>query len=545
MKTRELPKTPLTESKFEKFARLVVCILMILVMGFLTLVSLLHTCGMDIVPNLEQVTYLNDSFYLNIIILALSISICFIVMPRLKKIPLWAELLFISVWTIVLGMIWVYSSNSAPTEDSGTVTGASLAFASDNSTSTPPPISEDNRYFRNYSFQLGYVFFNELLIRFAGLFGEVENLLFLEALNVVFLAASYVGIILINDMLFEDKRVRHLTVFLLALSMQPVIFCSFLYGIFPGLVFAVWAVYLEIRWLKKSEIHSGIISAVLIGIAVLLKSNYNIALIAMLAVAFVKLFTRKKYIMDAVYMLLCCVTAFSLPPAVKGMYESRYNVDLGEPVPYISWIAMGMNEPTFEGCGPGWYNAGCTIGNYEENNFDPDAASKDSVQNIKDRLAFFAENRQYANNFFYQKIVSQWNETTYQSIWNNKVRGQYKEKTGIAKWACDREKGENAVEGFMDIYAQLIFAAVLLGVIACLRNKDLLAVMFPLIILGGFLYHLISEAKSQYSMPYFVLMTGFAAYGITSLYDIFEKYFKKIGWLSRLMGCDDKSMKNV
>ena len=72
----------------------------------------------------------------------------------------------------------------------------------------------------------------------------------------------------------------------------------------------------------------------------------------------------------------------------------------------------------------------------------------------------------------------------------------------------------------MDLYTQLIFAAVLFGVIMCTRNKNLFSTIFPLIILGGFLYHLISEAKSQYSIPYYVIMTGFAAYGLCCLYDI-------------------------
>jgi hypothetical protein len=77
----------------------------------------------------------------------------------------------------------------------------------------------------------------------------------------------------------------------------------------------------------------------------------------------------------------------------------------------------------------------------------------------------------------------------------------------------------------MDVYTQLIFVAVLIGLLACLRNKNFLSIALPLIILGGMLYHLISEAKSQYSMPYFILMVGFAAYGICIAYDFAVKRF--------------------
>lgn len=530
----------LEETRFERFARLVICILMLMIMGFLTIVSLLHTSGMDIVPNLEQVSYLNDNPWFNLIFLVFGAWICLRILPKLEKIPLWAEIVFVSAWTIILGLIWVYSSQSAPTEDSGTVTSAAKAFAENNFS-----VFTDRRYFKDYSFQLGYVFFNEMLIRLAAVFTEVSDLLFLEALNVILLALSYIGLLLIQDILFEDQRVRHMTAFLFLFSLQPILFCSFLYGIFPGLVFAVWGVYCELIWLKKNRILFAFLSAVCIGIAVLLKSNYIIVFIAMMAVMFVELFRRKKYALDIVYMALCCLLTMTLSPAVKGMYEARSGVDLGEPIPYICWIAMGMNEPTFEGCGPGWYNAGCTVHNFERSNYDPDIASKNAMQNIKDRLQYFSKNTQYANDFFYEKFVSQWNETTYQSIWTNNVRGQYAPKTGIAAWVCSREKGQNAVEGFMDLYTQLVFASVLMGIASCIKNKEFLRIMFPLIILGGFLYHLISEAKSQYAMPYYVLMTAFAAYGLVTAYDFLCAKYGNIKWFTGTMGIVQTSVEKT
>ncbi|MBR4318886.1 MAG: hypothetical protein IKP69_02390 [Oscillospiraceae bacterium] len=49
----------------------------------------------------------------------------------------------------------------------------------------------------------------------------------------------------------------------------------------------------------------------------------------------------------------------------------------------------------------------------------------------------------------------------------------------------------------------------------------------PLIILGGIMYHMLSEAKSQYAISYFVMMTAIAAYGICIAYDIFAKKMQK------------------
>ncbi|MBE6862180.1 MAG: hypothetical protein E7497_04690 [Ruminococcus sp.] len=548
-KTETKPQNSLLkeDNKFEAFARIVISVLMIGIMGLLSLASLLHTTGMEIVHEgegydtivnrlnveLESVIYYNDNLFANLFFLVICILVCFVLIPRLKKIPLWAEISFIGAWTIILGMIWINSSQTAPSEDSWRVTEAAWRFSKDNFDMMLEP------YYKNYSYQLGYVFFNEMLIRLQGVFTEVENLLFLEAYNVIFLAATYIGIILINDRIFTDKRIRHLTVFLLAVSAQPIIFTVFLYGIIPGLMFAVYAIYFEIVYLQKNNIPCGIISIFCIAIAVMIKSNYLIALIAMLAIAFVKMFSRKKFIYDIIYIACAAIISMSISPAVVNHYEKKSGVDLGDSVPYVSWIAMGMSESHLA---PGWYNYTKTVSNFEENNFDAEEASKDSVAYIKERIKYFRENPQYTNDFFYKKFVSQWNETSYQSIWNNEVRYQFKDKGKLSAWVCG--EGENKVKDYMDIYAQLIFIAVLVGVVACLRNKNLLSVILPLNILGGFLYHLLAEAKSQYAIPYFILMMGFAAYGLCVAYDIFSKKYAENSTLARIF-CFESSVETV
>ena len=536
-KKSDAPSTPLTDNKFESFARLVISAVALLFMGVLTLSSFLHTTGMEIVldgqgvdnsvqhikVSLESVVYYNDNIISNLIFLALSLMICFLVMPLLKKAPLWAEIAFIGVWTIVLGCIWVGSSQSAPSEDSWWVTDAGLRFARDEF-----HLLENERYFKNYSFQLGYVFFNEILIRAYKLFAEVKNLLFLEYVNVVLLAVTYIAIVLIMKRIFKDQRVRHMTVFLLAFAAQPIIFCSFLYGIIPGLAFAVWALYFEIVYLQSNKLQYAFFSVLCIGIAVMIKSNYLIFLIAIVAIAFVKLFKRKRFVQDICFIVMAVALSMSVSPLVKSMYESRSGVDLGDAVPYVSWISMGMNESENA---PGWYSYGPTLTNFEVNQFNADEASKDSVKNIKDRLKYFSENPQYANDFFYKKFVSQWNETSYQSLWNNEVRYNYDIRGELAEWALS--DGENKIKTYMDIFTQLIFAAVFVGLLACLKNRNFLTAALPLIIIGGMLYHLLSEAKSQYSIPYFILMTGFAAYGVVLIHDAVARKLDSMGRHSR------------
>ncbi len=513
-------------TKLEHFVRIVVCLFALFLMGVLTLASIFSTTGMEIVregegvdnlilkirENIESVWYYHDNIFANLIWMAVGFAVCFAVMPWLKKLSLPKEMLLVSVWVIVLGTIWVVSSQVMPSEDSGTLAAASERSSRGDFEWMELP------YFSYYSYQLGYILFNEMLIRIHMLFTETRTLIFLEILNVIFLALIYDGMLLLSKLLFKDEKIHHLTAVLLLFSIQPIIACVFVYGIYPGMVFAVWAIVFEVYYFQTGKIRFIPLSAVFIAVSYTLKPNYLICLIAMMIVALVKCFgvlkQPRKLAARLAYIVLSCCLAYSLPNYAISSYEARSGIELGESIPMTSFIAMGMNEA---GNAPGWYSYWYTITNFESHEFHTKESSEASVEEIKNRLQYFSENKNYRNEFFYKKFVSQWNETSYQSIWNNKVRMQYKEKGKFAFWVCN--DAEKNFKYYMDLYSQLIFAGVLLGSFACLRKKELMQVFFPLIIIGGMLYHLMAESKSQYAMPYYILMTGFAAVGICWLYD--------------------------
>lgn len=508
--------------------RIVIAAFMLFLMGVLSMASILGTTGMEIVKEgegkdnvvqhireqIEAVVFYNDNILANILWLAICFALVYLLMPLLKKLPLWAELLIVVVWTTALGIWWINTSNVAPSEDSWVVSQTAIDFSKGDFHA----IAEGERYFRNYPFQLGFVLFEEVLIHIAGIFGEVENLIFIQDISVVLLASSYVAMLLMLNSIFEDKRIRHVAFLLLLFCIQPIISCTFLYGIVPGFAFSVWAVYLEICFIKSDKWHKklifGILSAFCITLSVIIKTNNLIVLVAMVMLAVVTAFRDKKSLLNIVLSVVCVFSCSVTPDAIASMYEKRADVELGASVPMISWFAMGMQEASNA---PGWYNAGATLGNLDSAGMDEEKAAEQSKQEIKKRIGDFANDPQYRNDFFYKKYTSVWNETSYQSLWNNKVRWQYKDKTGLAKWACG--DGERAVKNYMDIFAQFIFILCLCGIIYCIKQKNTFAMVMPLIVLGGMMYHLLAEAKSQYALPYFVWLTFFAACGFIFLYD--------------------------
>lgn len=88
-------------------------------------------------------------------------------------------------------------------------------------------------------------------------------------------------------------------------------------------------------------------------------------------------------------------------------------------------------------------------------------------------------------------------------------------------------KGDSA-EGllrYMDAYTTLLYASFAGGLICIfvgfIRRRegeaatDLPQALLPLIVLGGFLYHMLFEAKSQYLLTYLPLMAPTAAFFLT------------------------------
>lgn len=513
--------------KLESFSRIVISILMIYIMGMLSIISLFSTTGMQTIEEGEEVDsvvirifkaqesviFYHDDFLINLIMLAVFGILCFLILPKMKKLSLRTELIFMTVWTVLWGVIWVNSSMVEPTFDSAYVTEYAKKFASGDYSGM------SDVYLQEYPFQLGYIFLTEILYRITTAnFGEPETTIFIQVMNVIFLALIYDGIILINHELFEDKRPRHMTVLLFSVCAQPVIFCSFTYGIIPAFAFSVWALCLEILYFRKNKIWMAIVSAICLGIAVMIKNNNYIVMIAMLIIAVIQLLRRKQLLKDAVYVILAGVMGMSMLPGVISHYEKKSGAELGDSLPYVSWIAMGMCEG-FRA--PGWYRGTYTTKKFEELDMNQEAMRAYSENLLQERLEYFKENPQYRKDFFYRKFTSQWNETSYQSIWNNTVRKQYKDKGKLSQWVC--YDGADKVKSYMDFYAQLIFWGCLLAVAGCLKNRNFLAVSMPLVVLGGILYHMLAEAKSQYAMSYFILMIGIAAYGICIGYDLFSK----------------------
>ena len=75
----------------------------------------------------------------------------------------------------------------------------------------------------------------------------------------------------------------------------------------------------------------------------------------------------------------------------------------------------------------------------------------------------------------------------------------------------------------MNQFQQLIFLGVLLSSVIFIKEKNLRNCLPAIVLLGGMFYHLLFEAKSQYSLPYFIIMIPLAAYGLCCVFFAISK----------------------
>lgn len=494
-----------------------VCAAVSLLFLFLFAASMFSTSYVDINnPNKERLFFLKDNVFLSVAML-LCFCVLFILLQKLlDKISAKRLQQFLFVWTLIFGCVFVFSSMSSPTHDSYIVTNTAYSIAKGNINAL------EGSYFRYYPFQLGYVLMNEIIFRIFPVVGYGAYLL-TEVINIVFLAFAYIAITMLSGMLFNNDRAKKNTTLLLILCPQGILFSTFTYGFIPGFTFGIYAILFAVVYLQKDKKIYAVLSAVMIAFAAAIKLNYVIILAAICAVCAVYFVCKRRKWFDLAYIAMAVLMVFGLKQLIVTSYEKRSGLDFGSGIPMISWMAMGLSDNSM---GPGWFSGNYTTANFESNGMDADKASEASLEVVKKRVKTFAADIPYAADFFTRKALSQWNEPAYQSIWTNQVRGQIKEKGALAAYICG--EGEKKTTKYMEYMQQLIFFASCVAILQLLIKKagkvELMQLVFPIVILGGFLYHMLFEAKSSYILVYFIMMMPLAANSLNSFYTVAEKH---------------------
>lgn len=514
--------------KSEEYIRNLICGLMAVILGFLFVDSLMHSMILTHTAKMfEGISLHHDNFIFNLIYMAAIMSVSLVVMPKLEKYPVKVFALILAAETLIIGIWWVISSQASPQADQFVVSHAAY-LASKNDFS----FMED-QYFSNCSYQLGMVLFYEIQIR---LFGKLsDTIVYTQIINVLYLVSAYIALILLLGKLFKKKRIQIMAAITMMFSVQPLLYTTFVYAVIPGIANVLWALYFEIKYFetesKKKYLWAGI-SVFFITFAVMVKTNNLICLIALSGTAFIKFISRRK-ISDIAYIAVMLVCSLNILSVVSASYENRSDTKLGPNIPMTGYIAMGLSDPGgVLGCNAmGWYSSHYTSTNYASHNYNVEETKAYAMEGIKEAVHKFSTDFGYANDFFYEKNSSQWCEPTYASLWVNLVVFRYNDvEPGAFASAVINSNGGDSHSGlleYMNVFQIFIYMTSFAGVFVCFRKKDLFCSSMILIVLGAFLYHMIFEGKSQYILPYYIILTGFSAVGYDALLNRFSKFSLK------------------
>lgn len=489
-----------------------VSLLSLLFMCYLLPMSFFRTTDMSTGGGIGEIVRFDyDNFFLNIIALFLCLCLFYLVWRIVSRLELVHILMFLCAWVLLFGFGLVVSAKLQPSEDSYIVTFFARQAARGD-------LSYYHEYFRFFPYQFGFVLYEEIVLRLCYLVmpraPEGFSSLILQGLNVVYTAFSYFALVMFTGRAFKSEIVQKLTAALMFFCLPALFFVTFMYGNVPSFACVCGALWAFAAYHDQGRWHQGLLTVLLMALAVMLKLNSLIVVVALLIVWLLKLL-KKPDVKSAVLAVLLLVSVLVTADLPQKLYEKRSGEDFGDGIPKISWLAMGLHEGS--SCS-GWYNPTYTTTAYRLSEYDGEATAQVARDAISQRMKVFGENLIECERFFGRKFLSQWNEPSYQGLWNNQLRDHYSQPGLMYELLCHRM--ERGVKGFMNIYQQLVFFGFTLGLLRIFRRKDMIYALLPLTVLGGMLYHLLFEAKSQHSQCYFIMMLPVAAYGIARLYEL-------------------------
>lgn len=367
-----------------------------------------------------------------------------------------------------------------------------------------------NVYFHNYSYQLGICLFFEAIAR---LLPGLDLALTVQILN----AVMTVGIVLVLQrflaLLTEEENAQHALNAMLLLFLPMGLYCIYVYGTIPMLLLTVCAFWGFALYARSLRVRHGIAWAACIALSVFMKPNAQLNLLVLVAASALLALNRRTF-KPLLYAGLAVLLSMLLPRLAQWQYELRSGVTLTDDLSMLSRLVMGFQRST---AGAGWYNG------YTERFSSwimPKEESRAIILSDAAALAAeFAADPAMLLRFLEEKCASLWLEPSYSTLWAGSVSELLGRFNGLG-FLLYRENSamRTALEQGMDIYQQAMYALCCLGVLRTLRKRaDPVQLLLPLTVLGGFAYHLLFEAKSQYIYPYAMLMIPLAAQGIAAL----------------------------
>lgn len=284
----------------------------------------------------------------------------------------------------------------------------------------------------------------------------------------------------------------------------------FLYNNIPSLCLQMAAIYGLLRFEKKRSIGWAAVAVGCLTLACVIRTNAIIAAIAMVCICVLWLMREPKRWGSLVLAGCLIVCPLAAQNGVRQYYRQATGAPLPGGTPMTGYIMMGLQEGARAN---GWY----TDYSQKLNNLggDPSVQAAVAKRDVVNRLGEFAADPIYAAEFFGKKILSTWMEPTYESLVSGpSSEGGAECRTGLLMSLYGGGKAWKLYNFLTRLLA--FFLYLLSGLYPFLRSRvekqrmGTLELLGLVLFMGGFLFHLFWETKSQYVFGYIVTLLPLA-----------------------------------
>lgn len=421
--------------------------------------------------------------------------------PYIRRLDTRVPAVLLALLSILFCVLWVLNSGTAPRGDQNLICDAASQMNQGNY-----GYLEKGRYVAEFPHQLGIITLLRILFRLFG-DGNFRSFQILNAFAVGFIVwYSY----RIAEVLSSSKTVELLALTMSFLCLPMYFYTAFVYGEILSAALTCAALY---QFMKLQTSFCGrrlLFLSFLTAGMLLIRKNTEIILIAMLGVMAVRLVLERRkthFLVTAAILLGIVLKTIT----ISAVYDSHIPDD-AKAVPALAFIAMGTNNNTGYA---GWFDR-TNYNLFEQNDFDPEAASEDAREIIADFAAACMRDPCCGLRFYARKIMSQWSVPMYQClVMNNRIRGR---QSHLAAYIYH----DASAWHFMDEYANLYQVTVYLSIVCLMlyswkRPKQIWYYTGLIALYGGFLFSVLWEAKPRYIFPYLILMIPYAAVGLNML----------------------------
>lgn len=486
---------------------------------YLTLLSLFGTCGKGqrnfaLVGEEERygsyVFYLPDKPLFLICIVLVFVIVLYMARQIFKKkiIDFSNKSIFIAIMLTVLGtveVITIFSTKILPASDPLKLQKIAEQMLQGNFQAF-----EKGEYMYRYPFQSGYLLLFYYVIR---CFGD-NSYLVMQLINVAADIIICYSTYKITGLIWENPSIEILVAEIIFLPLRLNVI--YIYGNMLGYSAAILGVYLELKYFKEKKSIYGLLSAVSITMGIIWKSNALIFLCGMILFALYQLICTGERARGVLFIGITICIYLLGNRMVSYKMETLTGESLSKGMPKTAWVVMGLEDSENS---PGFYN-GTSVELYEENDCDYVKTNGAAVEIIKEYMKGFINDWESGLDFFGRKIASQWNEPTYQVL----VKKEPSIESGKWFYMLTHGKGSYIFMDIFNVFQTWVYFGCCLYILLRWKECTIEELFLPVMIIGGFIFQLFWEGKSQYIMIYFFLMIPYAACG----------YYLTTRWLEKV-----------